>query len=216
MFVPLYIIPIIADLATYFVIANQLPGAQGLYGQYRITLAPLLIFATIVSINKFKKLNTWYIGLYLIVCTLLVQYTLHLPISYLTKPWFWQSSIASMNITTMRNTYLPRTAAVVAQNNIVPHISHRNKVYTLYPEKRIFTKNSPCGETLCDWFRWYDSPEFLFVDTASEWDARHLLIDRPEFIKGLQNLEKAQVITKYKQIGDTVLYKVNENPQLYK
>lgn len=213
---PLALIPAIADLATYFVIANQLPGAQGLYGQYRITLAPLLIFATIITLRRFKRLNTWYVGIYLIICILFAQFVLHLPMSYLTKSWFWYNSPAAKTITQLRNQYLPPAASVVAQNNIVPHISHRNEIYSLYPEKKTFIKDSPCGQKICDWFRWYGNPEFLFVDTSSEWDARHLLTDRPFFLSGLQNIERAGVVTKYKQLGTTILYKVNENPDIVK
>lgn len=40
---PLYLLPSIADLFTYFVVASQLSGAQGLFGQYRVTLSPLLV-----------------------------------------------------------------------------------------------------------------------------------------------------------------------------
>jgi predicted rRNA methylase YqxC with S4 and FtsJ domains len=43
-----------------------------------------------------------------------------------------------------------------------------------------------------------------------------LLIGRPQFIAGLNNLEKAGVITKYKEKNNAVLYKVNENPENYK
>ncbi len=208
LFSPLYLIPSIGDLATYNVLANQLPGAQGLFGQYRITLTPLLTWATMTTLVRYKWLNKWQIGAYLILCTLLVQYLLHLPLSYLTKLSFWQEPSGVKNITKVIRNYLPRNASVVAQNNIVPHISHRDKIYSLYPEMKHFTINSPCGKADCDWFRWYGNPEYLFVDTSAEWDARHLLIDRDKFIKGIENIEKAGVVKKYKQEGSAVLYKV--------
>jgi len=213
---PWFLIPAIGDLFIYFVVASQLPGAQGFYGQYRITLTPLLMWATIISIGKFKRLNKWYIAVYLIACTMFVQYALHLPLSYLTKQSFWQQPAAVKDINTLRSKYIKPTNSIVAQNNIVSHLSHRDKIYTLYPEKKSFATHSPCGQTTCDWFRWYDHPEYLFVDTSTDWDARHLLIDRPLFIAGLKNLEKAKVVTKYKEIGNAVLYKVNKNPDEYK
>ncbi len=135
-----------------------------------------------------------------------------MPLSYLSKQWFWTEPSGVKHINIIRSAYLPRDASVVAQNNIVPHISHRDAVYSLYPERKQFKKKSPCGQPECNWFRWYDHPELLFVDTSPEWDARHLFIDRDKFIDGLKNLEKAGVITKYKQAGSTVLYKVNKNP----
>lgn len=210
---PLYLIPAVGDLSTYFVVANQLPGAQGLFGQYRITLAPLLTFATIITLIRYKWLNKWHIGAYLILCTLLVQYVLHLPLSYFAKSWFWQEPSGVKNINEIKNTILPKNASVVAQNNIVPHISHRDKIYSLYPEKKKFDTDSPCGKPECNWFRWYDHPEFLFIDTSPEWDARHLLTDREKFIDGLQNLEKAGIIEQYKQVGNATLYRVKRNPE---
>lgn len=209
---PLYLIPALFDLATYFVVASDLTGAQGLYGQYRITLVPFLICATIMTISRYKKLNTWYIGIYLLICTCIVQYTLHLPLSYLSKSWFWHESTAVKTIESIRMQFLPKTASVVAQNNIVPHLSHRDEIYSLYPEKKQFADHSPCGQAYCDWFRWHGTPEYLFVDTSPEWDARHLLIDRDVFIRGLENLQKSGVIKPYKQEGTTILYRVYKNP----
>jgi uncharacterized membrane protein len=209
---PLYLLPALGDLFTYFVIGSQLTGAQGLYGQYRITLIPFLIWAAIMTIGKYKRLNKWYIGVYLIFFTMLTQYILHLPLSYLSKQWFWTESPEVKTINKVISDYLPTDASIVSQNNITPHISQRDKIYTLYPEKEIFTKHSPCGKTSCDWFRWYGNPQFLIVDISSDWDARHLLTDRPLFLAGLKNIEKANVVTNYKEIGTTILYKVNKNP----
>lgn len=213
LFSPLYLIPALADLATYFVIASQLSGAQGLYGQYRISLAPLLIWATIGTLGMTKRFDKGYIGIYLVICTLVVQFVLHLPLSYLTKSWFWQEPPAVKSINRMKEAFLPQSASVVAQNNIVPHISHRDQIYSLYPEKKEFPKDSPCGETVCNWFRWYDHPQFLFVDISPEWDSRHLLEDRDMFVDGLTNLEKKNVISVYKRMGTTILYRVQKNPE---
>jgi uncharacterized membrane protein len=210
---PFTLIPFVADLATYFVVANQLPGAQGLAGQYRVTLVPFLAWGTILTFTKFQWLKRWYVALYLFLCAVSVTYVLHEPLTYLTKQWFWTKPSGVKNINLMIHMYLPVTASVVSQNNITPHISHRDKIYTLYPEKKNFPKDSPCGQPTCNWFRWYDNPEFLIVDTSAEWDARHLLTDRPLFLDGLQNLERANVVTVYKQLGSTILYRVNRNPE---
>jgi len=213
---PTTLMPIFAHFLTYFVIASDLPGAQGLALHYRVTLAPVLAWATIVTIEKIPRLNNKYVAFYLLACVLFVQYSLHLPLSYLSKQWFWQEPAAVKDINYIKSTVLPRDASVVAQNNIVPHISHRDKIYSLYPETRkFFAANSPCGKTTCDWFRWYGTPTYLFVDTSSDWDARHLLTDRSNFIAGLNNLEKAGVIKKYKQIDNAILYKTTMNPDDY-
>jgi uncharacterized membrane protein len=212
---PLSLLPALGDLATYFMFGSNLPAAQGLFGHYRITLTPFLIWSTILAIGRFKRLNRWYIGLYLIISTMLAQYILHLPLSYLTKQWFWTQPSAVKSINLVISKDLPKNASVVSQNNITPHIAHRDKIYTLYPERKNFENTSFCGQKICNWFSWYGSPQFLIADTSSDWDARHLLIDRSPYIKGLQNLEKAGVIKKYKQVGTTILYTVKMNPDDY-
>ncbi len=213
LFNPLILIPAFGDLATYFILGSDLPGAQGLYMQYRIMLSPLMTWATIMTIGKYKFLNKKWIGVYLILCAMFVQYSLHLPLSYLSKQWFWQESKSVKTINKVISDYLPRDASVVAQNNIIPHISERYNIYELYPEQKNFNSNSICKEKLCDWFRWADSPKFLLVDISSDWDSRHFLIDREQYINGLNNLEKAKVIKPYKKIGTTTLYKVLNNPE---
>lgn len=213
---PVALIVVLGHFTTYFMLASDLSGAQGIYGQYGIMLAPIMTWTTILTIQRLPRFfNKYLITIILLGSTLFAQYSLHLPLSYLTKQWFWKQPDAAKTITNIRDTVLPADASVVAQNNIVPHISHRDKIYSLYPEKRMFLKNSPCGQPSCNWFRWYDHPEFLFVDTASDWDARHLLTDRPLFIDGLSNLEKAHIVTVYKRLGTTALYKVNKNPDDY-
>lgn len=207
----LTLLPAAGDFATYFILASDLKASHGIFMHYRVTLAPLMIWAVILTIARYKRLNSLYVAAYLLVCTLAVQYVLHLPLSYLTKSWFWTEPAAVKHINVIKNELQPN-AAVVAQNNIIPHISQRDKIYTLYPEKMQFDKNSPCGQPECDWFRWHGKPEFLFVDTSPEWDARHFLTDRETYIKGLENIEHAGVVTKVMQDETAILYKVNKSP----
>jgi len=205
---PLTIPLIMTHFATFFVIASDLPGAQGLFGHYRVTLGPLIMWSTIMTIATFKFLNRKYIAFYILFCAFLVQYTLHLPLSYLTKPWFWNVPAAANSINRVIKS-VPETASVAAQNNITPHLSHRDQIYTLYPSKKTFESRSPCGKKLCSWLSWYDHPEFVIVDVAKDWDIRHLLADRPVFLDALANIEKAGVLKRYKVEGTTILYKTN-------
>lgn len=207
---PIYLLPIIGNLASYFILGSSVSTAQGLALQYRIELVPLFTWATIATLARFKRLNTGYTAMYLILCACIVQYVLHLPLSYLTKQYFWYQPDAVNNINTIITT-IPDTAAVVSQNNITPHISHRELIFTLYPEKKVFTNNSPCGEATCWWFRWAGEPEYMLVDTSTGWDARHFLANREEFAEAVHNLEKANMIVKYRQKGETTLYKIVKN-----
>ncbi|HSW97848.1 MAG TPA: DUF2079 domain-containing protein [Candidatus Saccharimonadales bacterium] len=206
---PLSLIPFIGDLFSYFVIGNNIKEADGLFMHYRVSLDGLLAWSTIVAIAKFKWLNRWYVALYLFVLVLFFQFTLHLPLSYLSKHWFWQQPAAVTNINTLI-TYLPTDASVVSQNNITPHIDHRKNIFTLWPGTKDFKHNSPCGKETCDWLSWRGGkPTYIIVDTSTDWDIRHLLIDRPVFLKALSNMEKEGEIIKDKQVGNAILYKIN-------
>jgi len=204
---PLTLLPILGDFATYFVLGSELSAAQGIFGHYRVLIAPLLAWSTIEAITRFKKLDTKWIALVLIFSTIFIQYWLHLPLSYLTKKWFWTKPSGVRNINEIKK-QIPDDASIVAQNNIVPHISHRDKIYTLYPEKKHFESNSPCGQPDCNWFRWFGQPEYLFVDLSPEWDARHLLVDREQFTDGIHNLERVGIIHQAKKIGNSYLFVV--------
>lgn len=213
---PIILLPMIGDLGTYFVIGSDLKSSHGLFMHYRITLAPIMAWATIMTIYKYKNLNNKWVGFYILSFSLLVQYNLHLPLSYLTKQWFWEKNNSVTSINKVISDFLPKDASVVAQNNIIPHISQRDKIYELYPEQKQFKSDFICSESLCDWFRWYGSPQFLIVDTSSRWDERHFLINRGQYIKGLENLEKANIVKKYKQIQSTIVYEVLKNPNTVK
>jgi uncharacterized membrane protein len=207
----IFIIPVIVDLGTYFALASDLKATHGIYMHYRVALAPLLALATIYTIYSFKKLNKTYLAIYLIVSALIVQYLLHLPLSYLVKRWFWQQPDSVRTINRVISE-IPDNTSIVSQNNITPHISGRDNIYTLYPEKRQFKNENLCKNKECPWFRWHNKPQYLIVDISDSWDARHFLTDRATFISGLNNLETAGVIKRERKEGTTILYRVIKNP----
>lgn len=208
---PLFVIPIIGSLASYFILGRDVPGTQTIFMQYRIELAPLLFLATIYGIKRLRKINMNILGLYILILAAYMQYTLHLPLSYLTKSWFWQTPKSTKTINTMIQV-IPENASIVAQNNIIPHISHRYNIFTLWPAKKTFNKNSPCKKNVCNWLQWTDNPHYLLIDTSSDWDARHFLVNREDFIDSISNLERSGVIKKWKQEKNTYLYKVLKKP----
>lgn len=209
---PLYLLPGAADLTHYFILGHSVPTAQTFFMHYRVTLSFFLVWPTIFAISRFKKyLNNNFIAFYLLIAAIFCQYALHLPLSYLTKKWFWTtpSSVAAINKTIKE---IPQNSSLVSQNNITPHVSKRNEIFTLWPEIKNFKSNSPCGKADCDWFRWAGNPEFLIVDTAPDWDIRHFLTNRDNFIQGINNLKNAGVIKEYKINGTTTLYKILKHP----
>lgn len=209
---PLHLIPAAGDLAHYFVLGEELvSSAQGLFLHYRSSLALLLAWPTIIVISKFKRLNNIYFAIYILVCAAFFQYYLHLPISYLSKSWFWTPPKA-VNDINLSISKIPHDASIASQSNLTPHLTHRNEIYTIWPTTKDFNVNSPCKNITCKWFRWGGNPEYLLVDTSENWDARHLLTNRNEFVEGISNLKKAGIIEDYFKSNSTSIYKINNQP----
>jgi hypothetical protein len=82
----------------------------------------------------------------------------------------------------------------------------------MWGDVKTFKSNSPCGQPQCAWFKWAGTPKYLLVDTSPEWNIINLLANRPDFIAGLNNMEKAGTIKKYKQIGSATIYMVERKP----
>ncbi|HSD98985.1 MAG TPA: DUF2079 domain-containing protein [Patescibacteria group bacterium] len=209
---PLFLLPAFFDLVKYFVVANaNVTSGQSLFGHYRSMLALLFVWPTIITIGRYKKLNNIYIACYLLLFALFIQYQLHLPLSYFSKQWFWTKP-ASTNTIEQMLTKIPPDASIATQINILPHLSHRKLEFVLWPDTKDFLINSPCGQKNCTWFRIADKPQYILVDTATDWDVRYWLTDRNTFIQGLQNMEKAGVITQKQTIDTTTLYVVIKKP----
>lgn len=210
---PLYVLPVIGNLASYFILGREYVAAHEIFMHYRIDLAPLIAFATIFTIARYKWLNNRVVAIYLLLCVFVFQYILHLPLSYLAKKWFWtrQASVDTINKVIQ---YLPKDSSVVAQNNIYPHISQREDIWLLWPDERSFRlTESPCSKKNCPWFRWEKDAEYLIVDLSPDWDIRHLLQNREQFAEAVNGLEKVGIIKKYKEEGTTRLYTIEKAPK---
>lgn len=231
---PIFLIPPFMDLYHFFVIGNLVESAQEIFLHYRVTLAPLLIWSTILGIttllsflrkqgsrNKESRTtryltpnNVQYVlAVYLLLCAVVIQYVLHLPLSYLAKSWFWGNSpsIATVNQTLQ---LVPKNASIVSQNNIAPHIAHRDNIFTLWPDVRTYktASQSPCGKTTCRWFHWVGNPRYMIVDIGPDWDIRHFLANRQDYLEALQNFEHMKKIHVYKREGTTTLYIILQKP----
>lgn len=205
---PLYLLPFVSDLSHYFIFGRAIvTSADGLFMHYRSSVGLLLILPTIIAVSKYRRLNSKYTGIYLLFFALFFQYYLHLPLSYLSKQWFWKTPPEVKNINAVLKK-LPENAPVTAQSNITPHITHRDFIYTLFPNQKDFIKNSPCGKQTCRWFRIGGNPQYLIVDTGPTWDIRHFLGNREDFISAILNLEENGNIKLLKQNGTTKLYRI--------
>ncbi len=208
-FSPVALIPSLLDLAHYFLPGGErVAAAQGIFLHYRSTLALLLVWPTILTFKKLAKFNPYILGVYLILFALLSQYVLHLPLSYLTKAWFWQVPPAQESIDLAIST-LPPDAALATQVNILPHVATRSEVYTLFPEKRQFDDLDICGKNECYTLRYAGSPEYIIVDVSPQWNTLHLLANSDEFKEGLATLKKTKKLDLISNNGTTYVYKVS-------
>lgn len=206
---PLYLLPFLGDLFHYFVIGHIAIRTEGIFLHYRSTVGLLLIWPTIIALAKFKKLNKALTGIYLLLFAVFFQYYLHLPLSYLTKKYFWSIPPEVKNINQIIK-LIPSNASVVTQINIGAHLAHRDYIYTLFPSLKDFRDNSPCASKTCRWFRVGGNPKYLLVDIGETWNSLHYLGSRDDFMHGILNLERNGNITLIKQIGTSRLYIINK------
>lgn len=211
-FAPLYLLGALADVTHYFILGSTVTTAQGIFLHYRVTLAALLALPTIIFFSKYKKLNKWYMGFYLLIFALGITYYLHLPLTYLSKSWFWTTPQGINSINKLVGE-LPSNSSVVSEVNITSHMAHRSQIYTLWAETKKFSGNSPCGRKDCSWFRWDGKPEYLIADTGSNWDIRQLFQNNDDFNLALSSIEKEGIVKLYRQEGTAKLFKVLRNPK---
>lgn len=216
---PINLIPVIIDLAQHFLAGEKYSGTWGLFMHYRASLGPFLVWGMIEGLNNLrslikKKISFYFLSFVILLLPLFWQYQQHLPLNRLAKKYYWQEKEWMGNNRKIIASIKP-SASVVTQNNLVPHLSHREKIYLLWVRKKEFSlEESPCGEKECWWLFWPEKPQYLLVDLHQGQWLTHLLIDsEKELKKGLENLDKKERIKLIKQVGDTRLYQILYNEE---
>jgi uncharacterized membrane protein len=207
------LLPIIAHFFMFFVIGSDLEATQGIFMHYRVTLAPLLAWASIWTIRKADRKTQGYAALAILFTTLCLQYALHLPVSYLTKSWFWSTPASIQTIEKMIHT-IPDDMSLAAQNNIIPHISNRKGIYSVYYERKNTREVPGCITEYCNILRIYPDADYLLVDLSDDWDARHYLADATAFKSAVHTMESLHLITLMRQYGTTRLYKITKEKKI--
>lgn len=98
---------------------------------YSFPISPIMAIATIFSIKKLMQKFTVRINLiaiYLLIFTLLQDYTYHGPINSLLKKDFYVKQQWMKNNDEILN-FVPKNASVATTNNFGPHISQRDEFY---------------------------------------------------------------------------------------
>ena len=89
--------------------------------------------------------------------------------------------------------------SIAAQQSLIPHLSHRNNIFLIYPHERD-------GKW---WLDFAGKPEFFIVDTHPGVWLTMLLEDRVNFMQALENMQNAEVITQINSFGDATKYRIN-------
>lgn len=137
-FAPVPLLMALEQFATRFWDLGH-PYRWGTILQYSVPLGPILAVATIVGIECSKKLISSFLGphtyvrmtaLVLLALTLLSQLAFHLPILGLTKKELYTTP-SWVHDTHAVLSRVPKDAIVTTQNNLAPHLSHRDRLYLL-------------------------------------------------------------------------------------
>ncbi|MDP1721983.1 MAG: DUF2079 domain-containing protein [Candidatus Gottesmanbacteria bacterium] len=208
------------DLAQYFVTGPEFSRMWSPFMHHRATLGVYLALGTLdvmVMARHFKeKVMTIYleskpgfeifIGIFLVGLTLFFQYYWHLPLNKLVKAEYWKEEQWMADNRTLF-AMVPPGAAVATQQNFVPHLSHRNKIYLVWPRVHDFV-DKPCGQTSCWWLDFDKRAEYLVVDTRPNQWLTQILESNDHWLEAIGNMEKTGKIKIKEHINDVRLYQV--------
>lgn len=103
-----------------------------LFFHYGAPISAVLVLSAIHSIlylkNNIKFPWEFFISIFLIVNTLAISYLLQTPVHNLIHRSFYQSNAEKENINRAIK-IIPKTSSVSAQDNLVPHLAHRDKIW---------------------------------------------------------------------------------------
>lgn len=140
LFAPLpYLIPLIEDFSDRFIYSGPQYTKWGLVNHHAATGAMLLAITSVYAVLKLSKLfktseskKRFYIlvGIILISTTTLNNLVFHGPINSLFKRQFYEEEkwvIDNREVIAQ----VPKSVSVAAQNNLLPHMTHRDDIYRL-------------------------------------------------------------------------------------
>lgn len=132
-FLPLFniwlIIPIIFQFAGRFLDFEHTYRWEFFY-HYSGELAATLSFGTILALKKINLRRRKYLAILIVMISIFSLALFHSPLLLLRKSEFWRKE-DWMKDDDYIITQVPKNASVAAQNNLVPHLSLRQKIYVL-------------------------------------------------------------------------------------
>lgn len=196
---PNTILATLLDLGQYFATGPEFSRMWSPFMHHRITLAPILTLGTLASLRYFGK----RMPLILLVVALFSQYYFHLPLNKLSKPAFWKQEQWMVDNQKLLAT-IQADAKLATQQNLVPHVSHRQYIFLAWPRQHDCKQ-----ENLCWWLDFDKNAQFLLVDLHPNQWLTQLLETNEHFGEAMNNMEKANKISLEKSVGSARLYRVN-------
>lgn len=205
------VLAVILDLTQYFAAAGEFGHMLTPYLHHRAILGVFLALGTIDSLLflRKKRINLVVVAVIMVCVAVLLQYLNHLPLNKLTKPEYWRSE-SWMNDTRDLLKIVPRNQGIASTQHIVPHLSHREEIYLLWPrEKSGEEAQELCGMDNCWWLDFAGEPEYIVVNVdESQW-VTQLLESPNNFNQAIENMEDAGRIDLENEIGTARIYRVN-------
>lgn len=205
------IIAVASDLFQYFVTGENFVQMWTPYKHHRAILGVFLALGTLDALVLLKR---WKAApLILLSVALMFQYLWHLPLNKLVKAEYWKEE-AWMSDNRVLLATVPPGAALATQQNFVPHLSHRNQIYLVWPRTHDFDpstssgQGSPCGQTSCWWLDFDKRAEYLVVDTRPDQWLTQILETNDHWLEAVGNMEKMGVITIAESVGAAKLYRI--------
>ncbi|MFZ2025131.1 MAG: DUF2079 domain-containing protein [Microgenomates group bacterium] len=207
-FSPGSLIAVLMDLSQYFVTGPEFARMWSPFMHHRAILAPFLVLGTIdtLAFLRARKIRVVYVSVILLCVSMLLQYVFHFPLNKLTKSEYWKEE-PWMNNTRQLLTLVPKNASVAAQQNLVPHLSHRKEIYLVWPRQHDIDE-MPCGQKLCWWLDFGGHPDYLVVDTRPDQWLTQTLESNENWNSAIGNMEKADKIILQNAVGGARLYRI--------
>jgi len=202
---PPTILAVAFDLSQYFLPQKQFGHMVTPFLHERAILAPIIILGLfdVLSFLYKRKINITIVVILLVLSALLQQFIFHFPLNKLSKAEYIKSEQWMTDNNKLFNE-IPNNASLATTQNLIPHLSQRNKIYLLYPRIKDMKECKSCW-----WLEFSGKPAFMVLDLRPNQWATQLLESNKNFNLAVKNMENAKKITKVKNINNAFLYKIN-------
>lgn len=211
-FLPLFspgaMLAVFFDLAQYFVTGPEFSRMWSPFMHHRATLGVFLalgVLDTLVLLKR-RRIAPQRAAVVLLGIALVLQYLWHLPLNKLVKAVYWKEEQWMRDNRAFFAT-VPPGAALATQQNFVPHLSHRNQIYLVWPRMHDFDEK-PCGQTSCWWLDFDKRAEYLVVDTRPDQWLTQILETNEHWQEAIGNMEKMGRIKLEKSEGSAKLFRI--------